>query len=41
MTDLIATPYGFSRDDVGAYAVESQKCAARAWAGASRPGPTA
>ncbi|ACI99141.1 acetyl-CoA C-acetyltransferase [Rhodospirillum centenum] len=30
--DLIATRYGFSRDDVDAYAVESQKRAARAWA---------
>ncbi len=30
--DLIATLYGFSRDDVEAYAVESQKRAARAWA---------
>jgi acetyl-CoA C-acetyltransferase len=30
--DLIATKYGFSRDDVDAYAVESQKRAARAWA---------
>ena len=30
--DLIATLYGFSRDDVDAYAVESQKRAARAWA---------
>src|SRR6266487_4133746 len=29
--DLIATRYGFSRDDVDAYAVESQKRAARAW----------
>ncbi|MFZ5669603.1 MAG: acetyl-CoA C-acetyltransferase [Pseudomonadota bacterium] len=29
--DLIATLYGFSRDDVDAYAVESQKRAARAW----------
>src|SRR5919107_3442152 len=29
--DLIATKYGFSRDDVDAYAVESQKRAARAW----------
>jgi acetyl-CoA C-acetyltransferase len=29
--DLIATKYGFSRDDVVAYAVESQKRAARAW----------
>ena len=27
--DLIATKYGFSRDDVDAYAVESQKRAAR------------
>ena len=31
--DLIATKYGFSRDDVDAYAVESQKRAAAAWAG--------
>jgi acetyl-CoA C-acetyltransferase len=30
--DLIATKYGFSRDDVDAYAVESQKRAANAWA---------
>ncbi|MBX6424569.1 MAG: acetyl-CoA C-acetyltransferase [Variibacter sp.] len=29
--DLIATRYGFSRDDVDAYAVESQRRAARAW----------
>ena len=29
--DLIATLYGFSRDDVDAYAVESQKRAAKAW----------
>jgi acetyl-CoA C-acetyltransferase len=29
--DLIATIYGFSRDDVDAYAVESQKRAAAAW----------
>ena len=29
--DLIATKYGFSRDDVDAYAVESQKRAQRAW----------
>lgn len=29
--DLIATKYGFSRDDVDAYAVESQKRAATAW----------
>ncbi|CAI2936214.1 acetyl-CoA C-acetyltransferase [Aminobacter niigataensis] len=29
--DLIATKYGFSRDDVDGYAVESQKRAARAW----------
>jgi acetyl-CoA C-acetyltransferase len=29
--DLIATKYGFSRDDVDAYAVESQKRAAEAW----------
>lgn len=29
--DLIATKYGFSRTDVDAYAVESQKRAARAW----------
>ena len=29
--DLIATRYGFSRDDVDAYAVESQQRAARAW----------
>ena len=30
--DVIATRYGFSRDDCDAYAVESQKRAARAWA---------
>ena len=29
--DLIATKYGYSRDDVDAYAVESQKRAAKAW----------
>jgi acetyl-CoA C-acetyltransferase len=29
--DLIATRYGFSRDDVDAYAVESQKRTATAW----------
>jgi acetyl-CoA C-acetyltransferase len=29
--DLIATKYGFSRDDVDAYAVESQKRATQAW----------
>jgi acetyl-CoA C-acetyltransferase len=29
--DLIATKYGFSRDEVDAYAVESQKRAAQAW----------
>ena len=29
--DVIATKYGFSRDDVDAYAVESQKRAAKAW----------
>jgi acetyl-CoA C-acetyltransferase len=29
--DLIATKYGFSRDDVDSYAVESQKRAAAAW----------
>ena len=29
--DLIATKYGFSRNDVDAYAMESQKRAARAW----------
>jgi acetyl-CoA C-acetyltransferase len=29
--DLIATKYGFSRDDVDAYAVDSQKRAATAW----------
>jgi acetyl-CoA C-acetyltransferase len=29
--DLIATKYGFSRDDVDVYAVESQKRAATAW----------
>ena len=30
--DIIATEYGFSRDDADALAVESQKRAARAWA---------
>lgn len=30
--DIIATEFGFSRDDVDAYAVESQRRAARAWA---------
>lgn len=29
--DLIATKYGFSRDDVDAYAMESQKRAAKSW----------
>ena len=29
--DLIATRYGFSRDDVDAFAVESHKRAAQAW----------
>ena len=29
--DTIATKWGFSRDDVDAYAIESQKRAARAW----------
>jgi acetyl-CoA C-acetyltransferase len=29
--DLIATKYGFSRDDVDAYAVESQKRAKASW----------
>lgn len=29
--DLIATIYGFSRDDVDAYAVESQRRSARSW----------
>ena len=29
--DVIATKYGFTRDDVDAYAVESQKRAANAW----------
>ncbi|MBI1185732.1 MAG: acetyl-CoA C-acetyltransferase [Alphaproteobacteria bacterium] len=29
--DMIATKYGFSRDDVDAFAMESQKRAARAW----------
>jgi acetyl-CoA C-acetyltransferase len=32
--DLIATKYGFSRDDVDAYAVESQRRAAAAWSAA-------
>lgn len=31
--DLIATKYGFSRDDVDAFAVESQKRAEEAWSG--------
>jgi len=30
--DLIATKYGFSRDDVDAYAVESHKRSAKSWA---------
>jgi acetyl-CoA C-acetyltransferase len=30
--DLIASNYGFSRDDVDAYAVESQRRAAKSWA---------
>jgi acetyl-CoA C-acetyltransferase len=30
--DLIATKYGFSRDDVDAYAIESQKRSANSWA---------
>ncbi|MFC5371722.1 acetyl-CoA C-acetyltransferase [Brevundimonas faecalis] len=30
--DMIATKYGFTRDDVDAYAVESHKRAARSWA---------
>ena len=30
--DIIATEFGFSRDDVDAFAVESQRRAARAWA---------
>ncbi len=30
--DLIATIYGYSRDDVDSYSVESQKRAAKAWA---------
>ena len=29
--DLIATKYGFSRDEVDAFAVESQQRAAKAW----------
>ncbi|RDC72403.1 acetyl-CoA C-acetyltransferase [Rhodovulum sp. 12E13] len=29
--DIIATEYGFTRDDVDSYAVESQRRAARAW----------
>ena len=29
--DLIASKYGFSRDDVDAYAVESQKRAKESW----------
>ncbi len=35
--DLIATRYGFSRDDVDAYAVESQRRAARAWGRGASP----
>src|SRR5438046_9745505 len=31
LADLIATKYGFSRDDVDAYAVQSQQRAAKAW----------
>ncbi len=31
--DLIATKYGFSRDDCDAYAVESQKRSAKSWEG--------
>ncbi|MEJ2119634.1 MAG: acetyl-CoA C-acetyltransferase [Alphaproteobacteria bacterium] len=31
--DLIATKYGFSRDDVDAYAIESQQRAEAAWSG--------
>ena len=31
LADLIATKYGFSRDDVDAYAVESQTRAAKSW----------
>ena len=31
--DMIATKYGFSRDDVDAYSMESHKRAAAAWAG--------
>src|SRR3954454_2437674 len=31
--DLIATKYGFSRDDVDAYAVQSQQRAAKSWGG--------
>ncbi|MHC2018513.1 acetyl-CoA C-acetyltransferase [Methylobacterium sp. CM6247] len=31
--DLIATKYGFSRDECDAYAVESQKRSAKSWAG--------
>jgi acetyl-CoA C-acetyltransferase len=30
--DMIATKYGFSRDDVDAYSVESQKRSAKSWA---------
>ncbi len=30
--DLVATKYGFGRDDVDAYAMESQRRAARSWA---------
>ncbi len=37
--DLIATKYGFSRDDVDAYAVESQKRAARSWPRTLSPDP--
>ncbi len=38
--DLIATKYGFSRDDVDAYAVESQRRAAASWEKGISPGPS-
>jgi acetyl-CoA acetyltransferase len=38
--DLIATKYGFSRDDVDAYAVESQKRAAKSWEDGRSPSPS-
>ena len=38
--DTIATKYGFSRDDVDAFAVESQKRAANAWKKVALPSPS-